>query len=97
MTEKDHGWSLNSRALDLAGTQATGADVNRLCAAVYDRLNATDIGLPGSVGLTVRVRNVMTKHNALATKVTLCHGFDTSCLSHFVTDEMISINQRTTL
>jgi hypothetical protein len=91
MIKKDHGWSLYSRALDLAGTQTTRADVNRLCTTVYDRLYATDVGLPSSVGLTIRVRYVMTEHNALATKVTFCHGSDTSCFSLF---QVPSVNGR---
>ena len=40
-------------------------------------LNLTDVGLPGSVGLTVRVRNVVTESDALAANATFSH-FDTS-------------------
>jgi len=40
-------------------------------------LYLTDVGLPGSVGLTVRVGNVMSKGNALTANATLSH-FDTS-------------------
>ena len=73
MTKNDHGWSLYSCALDLAGTQATGTNVDRFVAAVYNSLDTTDVRFPSSVGLAVGVRNVMTEHNALSAKVTFCH------------------------
>jgi hypothetical protein len=62
------------RALNLAGTQATGANVNGLACTVYHSLHLADVGLPGSVALTVGVRYGVTEHNALATNTTLCHG-----------------------
>ena len=45
--------------------------------AVNNCLYLADIGLPGSVGLAVRVRNVMTEDYALAADTALSH-FDTS-------------------
>ena len=45
--------------------------------SVYYCLNLTDVGLPRSVGLTVRVRNVMTEGHALTADTALSH-FDTS-------------------
>ena len=62
------------RALNLAGTQATGANINGLVRAVYNCLYSADVGLPGSVALTVGVRNGVTEHNALTTNTALCHG-----------------------
>ena len=41
--------------------------------AVNNCLNLTDIRLPGSVGLTVRVRNVVTKGNALTADTAFSH------------------------
>ena len=64
-------------ALDLSGTKATGANVNGTVGTVNYCLYLTDIGLPGSVGLAVRVGNVMSKGNALAANATLSH-IDTS-------------------
>ena len=64
-------------ALDLSGTKATGANTNSSVGAVYYSLNLADVGLPSSVGLAVRVGNVMTKGNALAADTALSH-FDTS-------------------
>ena len=46
------------------------------CFAAF-QLYLANIGLPGSVGLSVRVRNVLTEDNAFAADTTFCH-FDTS-------------------
>ena len=58
---------------NLAGTQATGAGVNTLGAAIYNRLHATNVGLPSSVRTSVRMRNLDTESNILATNITFCH------------------------
>ena len=63
--------------LDLSRTKATGANVYGLISAVNHSLNSADVGLPGSVGLTVRMGNVMTEGHALTANTTLSH-FDTS-------------------
>ena len=64
-------------ALNLSGTKATRAYANGGMSTVYNCLNLTNVRLPGSVGLAVRVRNVMSKGNALAANTALSH-FDTS-------------------
>ena len=64
-------------ALDLSGTKATGADANRLVATIDYCLYLADVRLPGSVGLAVGVRHVVSKGNALAADTALSH-FDTS-------------------
>ena len=64
-------------ALDLSGTKATGANGNGNVGSVNYCLNLADVRLPGSVGLTVRVGNVMSEGNALTANATLSH-FDTS-------------------
>jgi len=64
-------------ALNLSGTKATRANANGSVSAVYNCLNLANVRLPGSVGLAVRVRNVMSKGNALAADTALSH-FDTS-------------------
>ena len=63
--------------LDLSRTKATRANVNRLIATVNYGLNLADVRLPGSVGLTVRVRNVVSESNALTANAAFSH-FDTS-------------------
>jgi len=64
-------------ALDLSGTKATGANGNGTVGSVNYCLDLADVRLPGSVGLTVRVGNVMSEGNALTANATLSH-FDTS-------------------
>ena len=64
-------------ALDLSGTKATRANVNGGIRAVYNCLNPTNVGLPGSVGLAVGVRHVVSESNALTADTALSH-FDTS-------------------
>ena len=78
------GFGYRLRALDFAGTQATGADVYGLGATLNDCFYAANIRLPGSVGLTVRVRNVMTEHNSLSAKVTFCHELTPPKLTTFL-------------
>ena len=63
--------------LDLSRTKATRANVNRLIATVNYGLYLADVRLPGSVGLTVRVRNVVSESNALTANAAFSH-FDTS-------------------
>lgn len=61
------------RALDLSGTKATGANINSGVCTVNNCLNLTDVRLPGSVSLAVRVGNVVTKGNALTADTALSH------------------------
>jgi hypothetical protein len=74
--------------LDLSGTKATGANCNSSVTTVNYRFNLTDVRLPGSVCLTVRVRHVVSESNALTAYATLSH-FSTSqipykCMSHYI-------------
>ena len=50
------------------------ANVNSLVSSAYDSLYSSDVGLPSSVGLSVRVGNIMTECNALAADFALCHS-----------------------
>ena len=56
----------------LQGPQAACANVNCLATVNSDLAN---VGLPGSVGLYVGVRVVVTEHNTLATQTTFCHFY----------------------
>lgn len=58
---------------NLAGTQAAGAGVNALRAAVHDRLDAPNVRLPGSVRPSMGMGHLNAKSNILATNFTLCH------------------------
>ena len=61
--------------LNLSRAKATGANVYGLICSVYNGLNLTNVRLPGSVGLTVRVRNVMTEGNTLAANTAFSHFY----------------------
>ena len=58
---------------NLTGTQATGTRMNTLRRTVNDSLYLCNVGLPCSVGTSVRVRNLDTKSNSLTANITLCH------------------------
>ena len=47
--------------------------MHSLVGTVYNCLNLSYVGLPGSRGLAVGMGNVKTKNNALAADITLCH------------------------
>ena len=51
---------------NLTASKAAGANVNVLYSTVEISLDSSDIGLPTSVGLSVRVGNVATECNALS-------------------------------
>ena len=58
---------------DLSRTQATGAGVNTLRGTVHHRLDTADVGLPGTVGTSVGVRNLNAEGNTLSAEITLSH------------------------
>ena len=61
-------------SLNLTGTEATGADVNRTLRTVDKNLDLSDVGLPSSAALSVRVRNIVTEAYGLITITALCHN-----------------------
>ena len=61
--------------LYLAGAQASGANIDVAGRTLHDRLDALDIGLPCTVGTTVRVRDLDTKCDALAADFAFCHSW----------------------
>ncbi len=60
---------------NLTGAQAARAYIYGLGSTVNDCLYLSDVGLPGSVGLTVRVGDCETELNGLSTNTALCHDF----------------------
>ena len=62
------------RTLNLTGTQATGANINTLVRSFNYSLHLADVGLPGSVALTVGVGYGVTKGDTLTANTALCHG-----------------------
>lgn len=78
----------------LTGTKTTGANVNGLVSTVNNSLNLSDVGLPCSVCLTVRVRNIKTENNALAANIAFCH-YRHLLLNFYI--EVLFQNQRVSL
>jgi len=68
----------------LAGTQTTGAYINGLGSTVYNSLNTSDVGLPGSVGLSVGMGNCESELNCLSADAALCHDYYLRYLSRHV-------------
>ena len=62
-----------SSAGNLTGTQATGANSDGLVSTVHDCLDLANVGLPGAIGLTVRVRDILTVNNTLSADTAFCH------------------------
>ena len=60
-------------ALNLVGTEASGTCVHMAGSTINDCLDALDVGLPGTVGTSVGVRNLDTEGHALIAKITLSH------------------------
>ena len=50
---------------------------------IDDRLDATDVGLPGAVGTSVRVGDLNTKGHALVAKLALCHPLHLLAVAYF--------------
>lgn len=61
--------------LDLAGAQASGANIDVAGRTLHDRFDALDIGLPCTIGTTVRVGDLNTKSDALAADFAFCHSW----------------------
>ncbi len=62
-----------NRSGNFTGTQAARANVNGLRGAVYDSLNSSDIGLPGSVGLAVGMGYCKSELYCFSADAALCH------------------------
>ena len=61
-------------ALNLVGAEASGTCVNMAGSSVDHSLNALNVGLPGTVGTSVGVRDLNAEGHALTTKITLSHS-----------------------
>ena len=60
-------------ALNLVRAEASCADVNMARSTVNDRLDTLDVGLPCTVGSSVRMGDLNAERNALAADIALCH------------------------
>ena len=77
--------------LNLVRTEASGTSVHMARSTVHDGLDPLDIGLPGSVGTSVGVRDLDTESNALLTVITLRHSLH--LLSEIIT-QILRQNKR---
>ena len=59
-------------ALNLVGTEASRTDVDMARRTIDDGLNTLYVGLPGTVGTSMGVRNLNTERYTLAANITLC-------------------------
>ena len=64
----------SDRSLNLVGAEASGTSVHMARSTVHNCLNPLNIGLPCTVGTSVRVGNLNSEGHALATKITLRHS-----------------------
>ena len=58
---------------NLAGTEAPRANVDMARSTTNNSLYSTNVGLPGTVGTSVRMGNLDAKGYTLAANFTLCH------------------------
>ena len=65
--------SVLHRAGDLAGTEASGADIDMAGRAVHNRLDALHVGLPGAVGTTMGVGDLDAEGDALVAEFAFGH------------------------
>ena len=66
-----------SSSFNLAGAEATRAYVDGLVGSSNNSLYAADVGLPGTVGFAVGVRNVVSEDDSFSAQAAFCH-FNTS-------------------
>ena len=58
---------------NLTGTQTTSTNIHMARGTIDDCLNTLHIGLPGTIGTPMRVRNLNAESHALVAKLALCH------------------------
>jgi len=70
--------------LDLVGTQASCTDVYMARSTVNNSFYALDVGLPSSVGTSMRVRDLDTESHTLAADIALCHLLHLLAITDFL-------------
>ena len=65
------------------GTQAPGTNIYMARRAVDDRLNTLNIGLPGTIGTPVGVRDLDAEGHALVAKFALSHPLHLLAVTNF--------------
>ena len=81
------------RSGNLAGAHAPGADIHVARGTVYDRLDTFHVGLPGTVGTPVRVRDLDAEGHAFAAILALSHPLHLPavmyCVRIFISTDVI--------
>ena len=68
---------------NLVGTQASCTDVYMARSTVNNSFYALDVGLPSSVGTSMRVRDLNTESHTLAADIALCHLLHLLAITNF--------------
>ena len=71
------------RSGDLTGTHTPGTNIHMAGGTIDDCLHTLHVGLPGTIGTTMRVRNADTKGNALIAKLALSHPLHLLAVAYF--------------
>ena len=74
----------SDRSGNLAGAHAPGADIYVARGTIHDRLDTFHVGLPGTVGTPVRVRDLNTKGHAFAAILALSHPLHLPAVAYCV-------------
>jgi len=77
------------RAGNLAGAEAAGAHMNVCRGAIHDRLHALDVGLPGTIGTTVRVGNLDPEGDALTAEITFGHDINLLTGQNYISKDIV--------
>ena len=72
------------RSGNLAGAHAPGADIHVTGRTIHDRLDTFHVGLPGTVGTPVRVRDLNAKGHAFAAILALSHPLHLPAVAYCV-------------
>ncbi len=61
------------RSGDFTGTHTPGTNIHMAGGTIDDRLHTLHIGLPGTIGTPMRVRDLNAEGHALVAELALCH------------------------
>ena len=73
----------SDRSGDLTGTHTPGTNIHMAGGTIDNCLNTLHIGLPGTIGTPMRVRDLDTKGNALVAKLALSHPLHLLAVAYF--------------
>ena len=72
-----------NRAGNFTGAQTAGTNIDMAGRTIDNCLNALHIGLPGTIGATMRVGNLNAEGNALIAELALCHPLHLLAVAYF--------------